>query len=151
MHTNFWDNFAWYSKEYFETWVIQGKQSFSLIWLYWAYIDCYLKIEINDINVLQIWKNKEYHELFLTYLSTLLRNWELKMKTFEQVRKDDKDWLDGYVINSVYPGREWKQEEIEEGIEYVRQKWNSITDERERRSFEDWWVMFTLPENEWMY
>ena len=93
---------------------------------------------------------KKQFEITLDYLSKLLRSWELKMKTFELFEKSDPDWFEWKVF-SFHNWREWKQEEIEEWIEYVRKKWGSIERERERRVFEDWWVMFTLPENEWMY
>lgn len=94
---------------------------------------------------------KKQFEITLDYLSKLLRNWELKMKTFEQYKKVHSQGKDWYVMSRIFPWKEWENKEIEEGIKFVREKWNSFEDSRERESFESWGVMFTLPENEWMY
>lgn len=75
---------------------------------------------------------KKQFEITLDYLSKLLRNWELKMKTFEQYKKVHSQGKDWYVMSRIFPWKEWENKEIEEGIKFVREKWNSFEDSRER-------------------
>lgn len=80
---------------------------------------------------------KKQFEITLDYLSKLLRNWELKMKTFEQYKKVHSQGKDWYVMSRIFPWKEWENKEIEEGIKFVREKWNSFEDSRER----EFWIM----------
>ena len=117
--------------------------------IYGMYYNKYIQ-KLSEVTIEEYTK-QENREKFLTYLSKLLRNWELKMKTFEQYKKVHSQGKDWYVMSRIFPWKEWENKEIEEGIKFVREKWNSFEDSRERESFESWGVMFTLPENEWMY
>lgn len=117
--------------------------------LYGAYYDTFIW-KIDENIKLEHLINIKNHELFLTYLSTLLRNWELKMKTKEYEEDISARKHNSSTYNCI-SSKEWSQNEIEEGIEYVRKRWNSFENEEYRKHFEEFWVLFTLPENEWMY
>lgn len=93
---------------------------------------------------------KKQFEITIEYLSIHLKNWNLKMKTFEH-EEDITKTTENYTEYILKWTKEWRQVEIEEWVKYVCEKWNSCKNDKERSHFEDWGVMFTLPENDWMY
>lgn len=100
-------------------------------------------------------KRKQLHcdkmqqvKITIDYLSDLLRQWKLKMKTFEQSKINDEEGLDWYVINSVSPWKEWWQSDIEEWINYIKEKWLSIKNEREEKLWR--LVIYVYTYREWM-
>jgi len=46
------------------------------------------------------------------------------------------------------PSKIWTDLTPEQAINMIREKWNAVLEE-DRSFFEEWSVLFTLPENEW--
>lgn len=150
----FWDWFCETSKNYFNTWVLQEKEPFSLNSLYWDFFDINI-YKIDENLKLENWIDKNNREKFLLYLSELLKNWEIKMailfKEWRYPREDEYDnvpivtpWELNFM-DSYY--KEYDVNNYKEWIDDLRSEWNREMTEDERRLFEDWNVYFALPEN----
>lgn len=96
-------------------------------------------------------KNDEDEQFKVTmdYLTPLLVDGKIKMKTYEYYEQSDPEWYE-WKIFKFHNWRVWKQWEVNEWIRQVWDRWFSIKNKRERESFKDGWVMFTLQDNEWM-
>jgi len=97
------------------------------------------------------WSNQlKELDLTLKYLYPLLRDWKLKVRinNYKKEYWNKEDYKDGFIY-SFYQWREYKKEEAKKAIKYIRNKWLSIKNKRERESFESYGVEFTLPENKW--
>lgn len=154
--------------EFFKFRLFHEKYTISLSDLFWAFT------RDNDSIVMENIESPQIHEQFLSYLSPLLQEKKLKVKIRELVdvpfTKEEKIANKLPVADTFYHVVSQKDHinlSPEEAILMIREKWNqypidfvSIAQDKwtewqrmqaeELRSFEEWWVLFTLPENNWI-
>lgn len=154
------DPWDWIKIDLYESWYT--------LWLYRFLTQI---LSNKDIENIENGKEKQF-EATLDYLSDLLRKWKLKVKlnkslhtrkevedVLQSIKDPERiDWYNKFLNNKkneepysiVTTDKEYTLEESVQAINDIKEKWYSFDSEKDRKHFEDFWVMFTLPENEWM-
>lgn len=132
------DPWDWIKIDLYESW-------------YTLWLDRFLTqiLSNKDIENIENGKEKQF-EVTINYLSKLLRKWKLKMKIYSYRKESEEESKENCLTYIKIDSKEWRQDNIEEWLKFVTKKWYSFDNEKDRKHFEDFWVMFTLPENEWM-
>ncbi len=170
----FWDEFDDYGNERFRYKLLQEKDALGLNEMYGAFATKY----IPDCNTPEKWLSQESRERFFTYLLPLLQDGKLKVKIvdLEMRTANDEERQKYFKIhgrnlpeNDMIMWRtknEYSNLPPEQAVALIREKWNSFPtdfisvayanrtpeqkEQAERLSlFEQWEVLFTLPQNEW--
>ncbi len=98
------------------------------------------------------WLSKENHEKFLSYLLPLLEQGKLKVKVRTKARLSLTEVDIHEKITKKYGNEDEKEyslpSQAKDAIEDIRKRWTTVSEE-DRSIFEEWGVLFTLPENEW--
>jgi len=72
------------------------------------------------------------------------------MKTYSYKKENAEEIEENCLTYTKIDSKEWSKNNIEEWLDFIVKTWCSFENKEDRKHFEDFWVMFTLPENEWM-
>jgi len=129
------------------------EEYFDLSTLHGAVSDTFLK-ELTDST--EGYNSFEAREKTLSYLLPLLQQGKLKVKVINWVKRFPNEEEKKKILPDQI-GKELDFPEViiecppaqpEAIVAEIRERWNTVS-EKDRSSFEEWSVLFTLPENEW--